>query len=97
MKTNHRNQKEEMMGGYFKPKPKETMKELHLLELDEIDYVSEDDEEESSSRPLRSAGRLHTCPRCKTITRIETHDPYCPDCNWDSLSDFSNGKNRCAA
>ena len=29
----------------------------------------------------------HSCPRCEEVTRTVTADPYCPNCNWDSVSD----------
>lgn len=29
------------------------------------------------------------CPRCRSKTKISSGHPYCPECNWDSLSDPS--------
>lgn len=89
------------MDGYFKPKLKEPIKELRLLELEEIEHISEDDELDSSlNEPLKEhqlrSGRLHECPRCGAVTRLETHDPYCPECNWDSLTDLTKEANKCA-
>lgn len=39
---------------------------------------------------FRSIGRKHVCPRCRSITRLQTEDPYCNYCNWDSLDDQTN-------
>ncbi len=30
------------------------------------------------------------CPRCQAKVKISSRHPYCPDCNWDSLTDPSN-------
>jgi hypothetical protein len=27
------------------------------------------------------------CPRCEGITHLSSGHPYCPGCNWDSLTD----------
>lgn len=90
------------MDGYFKPKLKIPIKELRLLEFEEIEHISEDDEfDYSISKPPKEdqlkSGRLHECPRCKAVTRLETHDPYCPECNWDSLTDLTKEVKKCAA
>ena len=29
------------------------------------------------------------CPRCGSKTKISSAHPYCPECNWDSLTDLS--------
>lgn len=39
---------------------------------------------------MRVIGRKHVCPRCRSITRLQTEDPYCSYCNWDSLDDQTN-------
>ena len=36
--------------------------------------------------------RFHKCPRCHAITSYVGTDPYCMNCNWDSLTDVSFGK-----
>ena len=36
------------------------------------------------------AGRKHTCPRCRSVTVLQTDAPYCSYCNWDSLDDQTN-------
>lgn len=90
------------MDGYFKPKLKERIKDLRLLELEEIEHMGEDDEldfsfTDSLKKNHPQSGKFHRCPRCKTVTQLETHDPYCPECNWDSLTDLTMEKNKCAA
>jgi hypothetical protein len=90
------------MDGYFKPKLKDRLKELRLLELEEIEHMSEDDELDFSLTDLleknhHHLGKFHRCPRCKTVTQLETHYPYCPECNWDSLTYLTMEKNKCAA
>jgi phage FluMu protein Com len=101
MKLNPSNEGENM-DGYFKPKLKDRLKELRLLELEEIEHMSEDDELDFSlTDPLEKSHyhlrKFHRCPRCKTVTQLETHDPYCPECNWDSLTDVSSETNKCVA
>lgn len=72
------------MDGYLWPKFKKQRKQLHTLELDDCDFIPED---EVTSR--RMVGRGHVCPRCSGVTRLQTKHPYCADCNWDSLEDQS--------
>lgn len=38
----------------------------------------------------RITGRKHTCPRCRSVTVLQTDAPYCSYCNWDSLEDQTN-------
>ena len=90
------------MDGYFKPKLKEQINELRPLELDEVEHIGEDDEPENSlidpvKKSYRRSEIFHKCPRCKTVSKLETHDPYCPECNWDSLVDLNMGNTKCAA
>lgn len=80
------------MEGYFKPKFESQRKELHVLELDDCDFISDD---EVILHPV--FGQNHSCPRCGAITRITGNDPYCSDCNWDSLTDPFSERQRCAA
>jgi hypothetical protein len=91
-----RQTKGENMDGYFKPKLKGPIKGLRSLKLEEIEHVSEEGEIDFSEDDCKS-GRLHKCPRCKAVTRLETYDPHCPECNWDSLTDPSMETNKCAA
>lgn len=70
------------MNGYLWPKFKKQRKELHALELEDCDFISEDEE-----KTRRINGRRHVCPRCGEVTYIQAEDPYCTSCNWDSLED----------
>lgn len=47
-------------------------------------------ERERSNIKARVIGRKHTCPRCRSITVLQTEAPYCNYCNWDSLEDQTN-------
>lgn len=92
----------EIMDGYFKPKLKDRIKELRLLELEEIEHMDEEDELDFSlNDPMKDrhhrSGKFHRCPRCRAVTPLETVHPYCPECNWDSLTDVSAEINKCAA
>jgi hypothetical protein len=80
------------MNGYFRPKLKNERKELHLLELEDCDFVTDD---EVLMQPI--FGRHHACPRCGEVSRITSKDPYCLGCNWDSLTDPIYKKQKCAA
>lgn len=73
------------MDGYLKANFKNEKRELHALELDDCEFVPDD--EVTSHRVI---GRKHVCPRCGSITRLQTEDPYCSYCNWDSLDDQTN-------
>jgi len=83
------------MNGYYRPKARGPIQELRLLDLDEIEYVTEDGNPEEK----RTSGRgwKHRCPRCGTSSRIIFGDPYCAECNWDSLTDVSEDRALCAA
>lgn len=39
---------------------------------------------------MRTIGRKHTCPRCRSVTTLQSDAPYCSYCNWDSLDDLTN-------
>lgn len=73
------------MSGYLKVKPETHITELRALTLDDCEYI--EDEEYFFPEFKNLIGRKHACPRCNAITRQTTNDPYCPDCNWDSLVD----------
>lgn len=80
------------MDGYFKPKFKNEGKELRLLELDDCDFIPDDEV------VLQSVfGQKHACPRCGATTHVAGDAPYCSDCNWDSLTDPTYEKQKCAA
>ncbi len=80
------------MNGYFKPNFKNENQELHCLELEDCDFV---DDSEVEIHHIK--GRKHNCPRCRSITQITGDAPYCSECNWDSLADFTNEATKCAA
>lgn len=71
------------MNGYYRPKVKRG-EELRPLGLNEIEYVTEDDE--PFPRRYLPHGRKHMCPRCHSVTRVIFPDPYCSECGWDSLT-----------
>lgn len=35
---------------------------------------------------------FQACPRCKFVSRTELTIPYCPDCNWDQITDLFEKK-----
>lgn len=80
------------MNGYFKPNFKNEKQELHCLELEDCDFVADDEVEIHHIK-----GRQHDCPRCGSIMQIAGKDPYCSECNWDSLADFTYEDAKCAA
>lgn len=66
-------------------------KNLCLVDYDEIENVYFEEERDPHVNvhklEIQDNSYLHTCPRCTTISRISGEHPYCPDCNWDSLTD----------
>jgi hypothetical protein len=77
------------MDGYFKPKLKKEEQELHDLELDDCDFISEDE-----VILHRMSRKKQGCPRCGVSTHIISGAPYCSDCNWDSLTDLTYEKKK---
>jgi hypothetical protein len=77
------------MTAHFKSRNSGKTQELRLLTLDELEEIPEDDELIDPLDPRRrvSLGHPHQCPRCEAITQVIGSDPYCPECNWDSLTD----------
>lgn len=73
------------MDGYFQPNFKNERKALHVLELDDCDFIPED---EVIAHQI--VGHKHTCPRCGEVTHLQTEHPYCSYCNWDSIEDQTN-------
>ena len=80
------------MNGYFEPNFKNEKQELHCLELEDCDYISEDEEEINPTKRFK-----HKCPRCGSRMQSTVKQPYCFDCNWDSMCDFTNEDTKCAA
>ena len=70
------------MEGYFKPKAETKPNQIRALDLSDCEFVPDDE-----VNPSIVYGRKHVCPRCGTVSRIMTDDPYCSECNWDSLLD----------
>ncbi len=80
------------MDGYFRPNFKNESKELHALEIEDCDFIPDD---EAVLYPVFK--RKYSCPRCRATTNISGNNPDCWDCNWDSLTDLAHEKNKCAA
>ena len=70
------------MDGYLKPNAKNENRELHLLTLEDCEFVPDDE-----LKTHFMSGRKHNCPRCGATTHITGDDPYCSDCNWDSVTE----------
>ncbi len=77
------------MNGYLIPKFKKERKEIHGLNLEDCDFVSDDEE---NPNPVTTT-RKYRCHRCGATTHIHGNAPYCSDCNWDSLTDLTFRKN----
>ena len=73
------------MDGYFKPNFKSQQKELHALELDDCEFIADDE-----AHFHRIIGRKYICPRCGGVTHLQTEAPYCLYCNWDVLEAQTN-------
>jgi len=76
------------MGQYFNDQQKPVG--LALLEDYEIEKNAQDDEDRQylhDGLPEVRVGVDHVCPRCEAITSVAGADPYCNECNWDSLTD----------
>ena len=43
--------------------------------------------EASNAKVLSFTTRKQTCPRCQFESRTSLQFNYCPDCNWDRLTD----------
>lgn len=54
-------------------------------------------EENKRGNIIPFSSYIHKCPRCESKVRISGKHPYCPDCNWDSLTDPSMEGPLCAA
>lgn len=54
--------------------------------LDEMDFQKE--KEMKREKALDFHSYSSQCPRCDSKTRISSGHPYCPDCNWDSMTDL---------
>ena len=75
------------MNGYYRPTYGCLMQEVRPLDLSEIEYVSDDEETPARETRSRSKSHAHRCPRCGDVSMIVSADPYCSECNWDSLTD----------
>jgi len=78
------------MQGYFRPRLTEVPQEIRALELEEIEFVPDDESVVVKSLApvtLERRSYRHTCPRCTSCNRIVGQYPYCPECSWDSLEE----------
>jgi hypothetical protein len=80
------------MTGYFKARSGGHRQELRLLDFSDLDELEEYSDDDNPIDPLderrrTSFGYSHQCPRCEAITQVIGRDPYCTECNWDSLTD----------
>jgi hypothetical protein len=67
-------------------------RELRLLDFSDLSDLEQTSEDEGAnfcrSNPrVISLGYPHECSRCGAVTRVIGRDPYCTECNWDSLRD----------
>jgi len=90
------------MTGYFKARSGGLNQELRLLDLSDLDELEEISDDDNPIDPLDkrrriSLGYSHQCPRCEAITQVIGRDPYCTECNWDSLTDPCTEVRRWAA
>ena len=61
------------MDGYLKPNAKNENRELHLLTLEDCEFVPDDE-----LKTHFISGRKHNCPRCGATTHITGDDPDQP-------------------
>jgi hypothetical protein len=75
------------MEGYFRPRLITPAEELRTLEIEDTEFVPDDDIPPPSIATLvaLSVAITHICPRCRAKNQIVGNDPYCTECNWDSL------------
>ena len=79
------------MDGYFRAKNQMPYREVRELELQEIEFVSEDEDNTilNHEKFKIRRGYPHRCPRCQALSLIILSDPYCPECGWDSLENLN--------
>lgn len=80
------------MNGYLKPNFKNEKQELHSLELEDCDFITDDEVEKHPINRFK-----HKCPRCGSSMQSSIKEPYCFDCNWDSMCDFTYEDAKCVA
>lgn len=90
------------MNGYFRARGSELNRELRLLgfnDLSNLEELSEDDstDDRCDHGQVISLGHPHECSRCGAVTQVIGRDPYCTECNWDSLTDPCSEVRRWAA
>ncbi len=84
------------MDGYLKPKINWPVSELKLVELDDVEHVFDDSDDLSNQKANlfealeHELASVHRCPRCKVKLKYLTNEPYCPECNWDSLTFYGH-------
>lgn len=74
------------MNGFYQKKAHLQVEELRPLEIYELEFVSDLNE---ASKP-RGDPTGERCPRCEwAFTNFKT-DPYCMNCQWDSVENKTN-------
>lgn len=75
------------MNGYYRNKSSKAAAQVRPLELNDIEFVSEDEDASPFINERKySHGYFHRCPRCHASNRVRGAHPYCSECNWDSLT-----------
>jgi len=80
------------MNGYYWPNFREGKNEHVLLDFNHIEHISEDTEKFHNFLGP-PAYYSHKCPRCQSVNKIMAREPYCPQCNWDYLTDPGRKQN----
>ena len=79
------------MSGYYQVKMDRLREELQILDLDDLEYVSEENELTTPETQLPYEPNQYVafceCPRCQSVQRNVLREPYCTDCGWDSVTD----------
>ena len=63
--------------------------------LDEMDFQKE--KEMKRGKVLDFHSHSSQCPRCDSKASISNGHPYCPDCNWDSMTELRLESDKWAA
>ena len=74
--------------------------EFRILDFEDVDDIFYEDDQSPTGSTLRLPNEKtysHICPRCRVVSRISGHYPYCPECNWDYLADAAKERISCAA
>lgn len=85
------------MGQYFNQHKPVGLALLEDYEIEENIQDDEDDQYLHDGLTKARTGIDHVCPRCDAVTSVAGVDPYCNECNWDSLTDVCASTTKCAA